>query len=77
MPEYELRLADAQDMLVVPGMRGEIQVRGKFLFQSYLNRPDATTDSFTSDGWLRTGDAARALPRRVGELQNPQSVRNP
>ena len=26
--------------------------------QGYWNRPDADLDSFTADGWLRTGDVA-------------------
>ena len=37
---------------------GELQVRGPMLFSGYLNRPDVTTGSYTSDGWFRTGDAA-------------------
>jgi fatty acid CoA ligase FadD36 len=37
---------------------GELQVRGPVLFTGYLNRPDATAQSFTSDGWFRTGDIA-------------------
>jgi malonyl-CoA/methylmalonyl-CoA synthetase len=37
---------------------GEIQVRGANLFSGYLNRPDATADAFTTDGWFRTGDMA-------------------
>ncbi|GHJ37831.1 acyl-CoA synthetase [Streptomyces sp. TS71-3] len=37
---------------------GEIQVRGPNLFTGYLNRPDATADAFTADGWFRTGDMA-------------------
>jgi fatty acid CoA ligase FadD36 len=41
---------------------GELQVRGNTLFQGYLNRPDATAESFTADGWLRTGDAAVLSP---------------
>ncbi|MEU8760583.1 acyl-CoA synthetase [Streptomyces sp. NPDC048659] len=37
---------------------GEIQVRGPNLFTAYLNRPDATREAFTEDGWFRTGDMA-------------------
>ncbi|ETA66348.1 acyl-CoA synthetase [Haloechinothrix halophila] len=36
---------------------GEIQVRGASLFSGYLNRPDATAESFDGD-WFRTGDMA-------------------
>jgi fatty acid CoA ligase FadD36 len=37
---------------------GELQVRGPVLFRGYLNRPDATAQAFTADGWFRTGDIA-------------------
>ncbi|MDV6013073.1 acyl-CoA synthetase [Haloechinothrix sp. LS1_15] len=36
---------------------GEIQVRGPNLFTGYLNRPEATAESFDGD-WFRTGDMA-------------------
>jgi len=36
---------------------GELQVRGPWITGSYYQRPDAQ-DSFTEDGWLRTGDVA-------------------
>jgi acyl-CoA synthetase (AMP-forming)/AMP-acid ligase II len=38
---------------------GEVQLTGPTLFDGYLNRPDATTAAFTSDGWFRTGDLGR------------------
>jgi fatty acid CoA ligase FadD36 len=28
------------------------------LFSGYLNRPDATAESWTADGWFKTGDVA-------------------
>jgi fatty-acyl-CoA synthase len=36
---------------------GELQVRGPWIAATYYNEPDAS-DSFTDDGWLRTGDVA-------------------
>ncbi|NUS58188.1 MAG: acyl-CoA synthetase [Streptomycetaceae bacterium] len=41
---------------------GELQVRGATLFAGYLNRPDATAEALTSDGWFRTGDVATVGP---------------
>jgi malonyl-CoA/methylmalonyl-CoA synthetase len=37
---------------------GELEVRGPQLFAGYWNRPEATTASFTSDGFFLTGDTA-------------------
>ncbi|NLD27440.1 MAG: long-chain fatty acid--CoA ligase [Myxococcales bacterium] len=35
---------------------GEILVRGPTVFKEYLNSPDETRESFTRDGWFKTGD---------------------
>jgi malonyl-CoA/methylmalonyl-CoA synthetase len=45
-PGVELRL----------GVSGEIEVRGPNVISGYWERPDATAEAFTGDGWFRTGD---------------------
>lgn len=35
---------------------GEIENKGPNVLLEYLNRPEATADAFTADGWYRTGD---------------------
>lgn len=37
---------------------GRLEVKSPTMFDGYLNRPDATADAFTTDGWYRTGDVA-------------------
>lgn len=38
------------------GEDDEIQVRGLGVFSTYHNNSEATAESFTTDGWFRTGD---------------------
>lgn len=39
------------------GEENEIQVRGPVVMRGYFNKPLETAASFTTDGWLKTGDA--------------------
>ena len=41
--------------------RGELQARGPWIAAGYYN-DDRSSDSFTEDGWLRTGDVATISP---------------
>jgi fatty-acyl-CoA synthase len=43
---------------VAPGETGEIVVQGPHVMRGYWGRPDDTAAAF-SDGWFRSGDAAR------------------
>ncbi|WP_026925815.1 acyl-CoA synthetase [Granulicoccus phenolivorans] len=37
---------------------GNLEVTGATLLTGYLNKPEATAEAFTADGWFRTGDLA-------------------
>ena len=45
--------------IVTDGSEGEIAVRGPNVMLEYLRNPTATAETFTPDGWLRTGDLGR------------------
>jgi acyl-CoA synthetase (AMP-forming)/AMP-acid ligase II len=44
------------------GEVGELLVFGPQVMQGYWNRPDATAETITPEGWLRTGDIVSADP---------------
>ena len=50
-PDVELRI-DADE----PGGVGEIQLRSPMVMSGYHGDEKATSDAFTADGWLHTGD---------------------
>ena len=52
MPGVELRIGDADSLTG----EGEIQARGFNVMKGYYKEPELTRDTFTADGWLRTGD---------------------
>ena len=58
LPNVEVRLVDEQGKIVAQGEAGEIQVKGENVFLEYWQKPNATAESFTDDGWFRTGDTA-------------------
>ncbi|MER8186732.1 acyl-CoA synthetase [Kitasatospora sp. NPDC094015] len=53
---------------------GELQVAGPTLFSGYLNRPDADAESWTADGWFRTGDVAVIGPDGFHRIVGRASV---
>ena len=57
-PDHEVRVADAEGNIAPVGEIGEIQIRGPCVMAGYWNRPKETAEAITSDGWLKTGDAA-------------------
>jgi len=56
--ESRLRSDDGNDVAYDGETIGGLQIRGTTMFDGYLNLPDKTAQSYTSDGWFVTGDSA-------------------
>ena len=41
---------------------GELLIKSPSMFDRYINKPKETKESFTEDGWFKTGDCAIVLP---------------
>jgi malonyl-CoA/methylmalonyl-CoA synthetase len=57
-PGVDARLCDEHGSPVADGEPGQLEIKGDGVFQTYWNRPEATRDAFTKDGWFKTGDVA-------------------
>jgi long-chain acyl-CoA synthetase len=55
----EMRVVDGEGNEVPLGDVGEIAIRGHNIMKGYWNKPDATADSISADGWFLTGDVGR------------------
>src|ERR1700744_1963422 len=59
VPNCEVKLMAEDGIKEVPqGERGELWVKSPQLMKGYWKKPEATRDTLTEDGWLKTGDIA-------------------
>jgi acyl-CoA synthetase (AMP-forming)/AMP-acid ligase II len=56
VPDCELRITDDQDRSLGERQVGHIQIRGDNVTAGYFEDPELNRASFSTDGWLRTGD---------------------
>lgn len=40
---------------------GELQIKGEMVFKEYHEKPDKTKETFSDDGWFKTGDTAEFI----------------
>ena len=58
--EVEVRVVNPETLEEMPlGEPGELWFRTPQLMQGYHNKPEATAEAITADGWFRTGDIGR------------------
>jgi len=57
-PETMLKVIDDDGNSLDAGERGELCIKGPQVMQGYWRCPEASKDTFTDDGWLKTGDVA-------------------
>lgn len=55
----EVAILDTEGRYVEYGGQGEICVRGENVTRGYLNNEKANRESFTEEGWFRTGDQGK------------------
>ncbi len=58
LPGVSVRLVDENYIESKRNEPGEVLIKGENVFREYWNKPDATKDTFTQDGWFKTGDVA-------------------
>ncbi|TLD05695.1 uncharacterized protein PgNI_08005 [Pyricularia grisea] len=65
-PGFEARVLGGDGRDVGPGQAGELVLRAPNVSMGYLGNEVATRESFTDDGWFRTGDLVEMRPSSKG-----------
>lgn len=68
VPGCEVRVVGSDGGELGDELEGDLEIRGPGLFLGYYKRPDVTEESFTEEGWFKTGDRAVRHAGRFFEL---------
>ena len=60
IPSTDACVKDEENNILAQGEVGELCIKGPQVMKGYWQRPEDTAHSIDSDGWLHTGDIARA-----------------
>jgi malonyl-CoA/methylmalonyl-CoA synthetase len=63
LPGVQVQIVDEEELEVPAGEPGELLVKGDSVFKCYWRKPEATKQTFTADGWFKTGDSAVMDPK--------------
>ncbi|KAF4983292.1 hypothetical protein FZEAL_1277 [Fusarium zealandicum] len=56
MPNMQAKIVDAEGKELPPNESGELLLKGPNVFGGYWNKPELNKETFTEDGWFKTGD---------------------
>ena len=65
MPGVTICITDDKQSPLSEGVIGHFHVRGDMVLKGYLNNPAANRESFTEDGWFKTGDLGFILNKHL------------
>ncbi|KAK4092731.1 hypothetical protein Purlil1_2656 [Purpureocillium lilacinum] len=63
LPNMQAKIVDEEGKEVPAGESGELLVKGPNIFQGYWKKPELNKDTFTEDGWYKTGDVFYVCPK--------------
>jgi long-chain acyl-CoA synthetase len=51
-----VKIVDEAETVLPTGQEGEVCIQGPNVMKGYFNKPNETKETFTRDGWFKTGD---------------------
>lgn len=73
-PNIEACVVDDEGKEVRGGERGELWVKGPNVMKGYWGKPEATAETKTGEGWLKTGDIAERTEKGYWRIVDRKKV---
>jgi len=74
IPGILVRVVDDSAQVLPQGLHGDLEVKGASLTLGYYGNVQATSSSFTGDGWFKTGDRAVIIDDQVSIVGRSKEV---